>query len=541
MHLTHADWIIALVLVAGLVWAGLYGRRLVKSVAQFTVAGREMGMWLGISTGQAEAMGLICIATSVQNGFTSGFSWVWVLMVMTLIGIVPFGIYGLGIMRYRATNVQTLPQYFEIRYSRGVRIFSGISLGIGGVLNMAIFPIVEAHFMIAFLDLPAAVALMGLSIPTFPLVLLGILGMAMFFTALGGMVSVTITEYVQAALMTFSLTIITFLIIHKAGVGNMTRTLETHLGAAGFNPFAKHGLGTAFVLAMLIGSFVSRLAFPPALQKFSSAKNPKVARQQLLWSSIFGQGRTIMFTMWGIAALVLMGPATPAGVNSENYQRVLGGIMLRQITPPVLMGITLASFIFASVSTVNVYLLSWSSVIANDVVCSLRGKPYAPEQHIKILRGACIGVAAFIFLWGLYYRPSEHILQWFVITGTIFGGSGLIAWFGLYWKRATTGGAWAALLSAVIIPVGWILFKQEFPHVLDGGGLCARYCTQDNVGLFSAVFPAFLLVVVSLLSLKPTHFVDFGARLREVQAREGAAQREVERATVEENVVAGKG
>ena len=520
MRLLTIDWLITIGLVGGLVWAGLYGRKLVRSVAQFTVAGRGMGMWLGISTGQAEAMGLICIATGVQNGFIAGFSWIWVAIVMTLIGIVPFGIYGLGIMRYRATNVQTLPQYFEIRYSRGVRIFSGMSLGIGGVLNMAIFPIVESHFIIAFLGLPATVGVLGLSVPTFPLVLFGILVMAMFFTAIGGMVSVTITEYIQAALMTFSLTIITVLIIYKAGLSNMTHALETNLGSAGFNPFAKHSLGIAFILAMLIGSFVNKLSFPPALQKFSSAIDPKVARLQLLWSSLFGQGRSIMFVVWGIAALAIMGPHIPVGQDPEHYQRVLGGIMIRQVTPPVLMGITLASFIFASISTVNVYLLTWASVIANDVVCAIRSRPYTPEKHVQVLRLTCVCVAASIFLWGLYYKPSEHILQWFVITGAIFGGSGLIAWFGLYWRRATTAGAWGALTMAVAIPVGWILFKQHLVRLLGGHGFADTYLTQDNVGLFAAVFPAVVLVIISLIPGQKSHFVDFGVRLREVLERD---------------------
>jgi SSS family solute:Na+ symporter len=171
MTLTRADWTIAALMVGGLIWAGYYGRSLVRSVAQFTIAGRGTGTWLGISTGAAEAMGLICIATGVQTGFTSGFSWMWVSMSMTIMSIILFGILGLGIMRYRATNVHTLPQYFEMRYSRGLRIFSGISLSVGGVLNMAIFPIVESHFLIAFLGLPPVVHPLGPAMPTFAFVL----------------------------------------------------------------------------------------------------------------------------------------------------------------------------------------------------------------------------------------------------------------------------------------------------------------------------------------------------------------------------------
>ena len=141
LDLPLADGLLVLVLLAGLVGLGFWARRFMRSVAQFTVAGREMGMWLGLSTSVAEGIGLVSIANSCQLGFTSGFSYIWMSMVaLLLINLPLFSIIGLGIKRYRATKVQTLPQYYEMRYSPNVRLFAGFALALGGVLNMAIFP-----------------------------------------------------------------------------------------------------------------------------------------------------------------------------------------------------------------------------------------------------------------------------------------------------------------------------------------------------------------------------------------------------------------
>ena len=52
----HKKVIIAIVLVGGLIGVGYWAKRFMTSVAQFTVAGRKMGMWLGLSTGLAEGI-----------------------------------------------------------------------------------------------------------------------------------------------------------------------------------------------------------------------------------------------------------------------------------------------------------------------------------------------------------------------------------------------------------------------------------------------------------------------------------------------------
>lgn len=517
MSFTFVDSVIVFFFLGILMALGYWARRFMKNVAHFTVAGREMGMWLGLSTAYAEGIGLISIANYCQLGFTKGLSFVWLGMANMCVVIPLFGIIGLGIKRFRATRVQTLPQYYEMRYSRAVRIFAGIALVIGGVLNMAIFPIVGSQFLIAFLGIPQSFAILGFTVGSFPFVLFIVLGLAVFFTVMGGMVTVIITDYIQSILIFISVTVISWLIFSNVGIADMKTNLETYLGDAAFNPLLKQSIGVSFIIGFLLAAVIHRLAFPPALQKLSAAKSPRVVKNMVLLSSVFGHGRGILLVLWGIAALAMFGPSIPEGQDPQIYQRIIGAIMLRNITPPILKGIVLSGFIFAFISTVDSYLLSWSTVLTNDIICAIRKKSYSQKKHIFILRLVVVSIAAFIFFFGIYYKPSESIIQYFYITGTVFGGCGLISWFGLYWKRATAAGAWACLILATVIPTIFIFLKQNIAWM---GAM-----NPDHFMLFISVFPAVVLIIVSLMSKKPTRFVDYGEKVKELDAKEEAARK----------------
>ena len=519
MNLLAIDWVVLLLFMGVLAVAAIVSRKLTKSVAQYTVAGRSLGVWLGLSTGNAEGLGLISIAALCEQGFKSGFGFIWVGIIgLLLIHIPLFGILGLGIQRYRATKVQTLPQYYEMRYSRNVRIFAGITLGIGGVLNMAIFPIVESQLLIAFIGLPETFQLLGTTFQTVHVVLFCVLGLALLFTIVGGMVSVVITDYIQSVIMVVSLTVACFILIFKVGIGNMQAAMNTHLGEAAFNPFKAQSIGILFIVNFILIAITNRLAFAPSLQKFAAAKNEKVVKQMYLLANIFTHGRGMMIIICGIAALAVFGPSVPEGQNPAVYSRIVGGLVLGKFLPPVLMGFALAGFIFASISTNDSYLLSWSSILTNDVICVLRKKTFTPKQHLTVLRLICLLMAIFLFAFGLWYDPKESILQYMYLTGAIFSGCGLITWLGLYWKRTTSMAAWCGLFTGLLLPTIWMLVNQ-FGWYPEESSL-RNILNTNSVTFLSIILPVFIMIVVSLLLPSQTKFVDYGARLQGGQKNE---------------------
>jgi hypothetical protein len=73
------------------------------------------------------------------TGFTSFTLGMIIFVVVLLVGAT-----GFVIKRLRELNLMTIPEYFEFRYGRDVRVLAGVLMALGGSLNLGIFPVVEA-------------------------------------------------------------------------------------------------------------------------------------------------------------------------------------------------------------------------------------------------------------------------------------------------------------------------------------------------------------------------------------------------------------
>jgi SSS family solute:Na+ symporter len=162
------------------------------------------------------------------------------------------------------------------------------------------------------------------------------------------------------------------------------------------------------------------------------------------------------------------------------------------------MGAFAAVMLAAAIGCNETYLHSWGSIFIQDVVMPLRKKPFAPEQHLKLLKLSILAVAVFSFFFSLLFQQSEYIFLFFAITGAIFaGGSGAVIIGGLYWKRGTTAAAWAAMVVGSVVAVGGIVLHQVNPDFFING--------QMFWGLAMAV-SSLVYVSVSLLTGRRKNF-----------------------------------
>ena len=508
--MTTIDWIVAISLTSILISIVIWSKRFLKDVSSFIVAGRKTRMWLGLSNNNSGGLGLVTIAYMSQEGFRNGFSITWITLISAIMVIFLFGIFGFGIERFRATKAMTGGQYYEMRYSKGLRILIGFVMGLGGIVNMAAFPIIGATFICKFLGWPDSFNFFGITLATIPTATATMIALAVFFAMVCGQVGVVITDYIQGLVIMAGLFGITFVIFRDIDISQTTAVLTEQKGMSAFNPFMVGSYGLVWAIWRFVQVVMGPFSFGPQMNKNASAKNPKVVRQMMLLSYTFGQGKQLLMVMLGVAAFVAVGTTLkPEAMSMLQYEKIATPMYLNSICPPVLMGLLLSAFLFASISTNDTYLLSWSSIIVNDVVCALKKNTFSAKAHIWALRITIILIGLFLYFWGVYYMNDVNttVLDYIMLTGTMFSGAAIAMLAGLYWKRANTAGAYSAVLVGMIFPLVDLALRKTNPDFYT--------LTPQQSGMITIATAISLLIILSMTSRKPTRWVDYGRAVKE--------------------------
>jgi len=364
-------------------------------------------------------------------------------------------------------KVMTIPEFYERRFGRNVRILGGTILAFSGILNMGMF--LKAGAMFVF-------GVTGMSSDThLKIIMTALLAMVLLYTTLGGMVSVAVLDYIQFVVLSISLVVASVLSINHLGWTNIVDTVQKAKGAAGFDPFHEAGFGWSYVLWMFFLGLVSCAIWQTAVIRACSAKSTKIVKQIYVLSSIGFLIRFLIPYFFGIAAFVfvfntgaLHDKFFPASGSADPELSLLAmPIFLSRVLPTGLIGITCAGMLAAFMSTHDSYLLCWSSVLTQDVVAPWFKNGLSSRTRLLLTRIFIVSIGLFILVWGLWYPLGQDLWDYMAISGAIYfiGGFSLLA-FGLYWKRASCVGAYLALFSAFFAVLGLTPVQNMFSATL---------------------------------------------------------------------------
>jgi SSS family solute:Na+ symporter len=483
--MTFLDWAIVVISIGLLIAVVAASRRYMRSVADFLSAGRSAGRYM-ITVSQGMSMlGSITIVGMWEMNYVAGFSLRWWEFTM---GVVLLGITVSGwvIYRFRQTRALTVAQFFEIRYSRHFRIFAGLLAFLSGIINFGIFPAVGARFFLYFCGIPLSFTVLGLTVSTFPLVMLVFLGIALYFVFAGGQVAVLITEFIQGifANTVFLILVVYFLVV--IGWDQIFQAVRTApQDASLINPYHTSQVkdfNLWYFLIGMAGVIYGKMSWQGTQGYNSSAKSAHEAKMGEVLGNYRDIPKWLMLVFIPIVAYTVLHNPQFAG-TAASVRGVLSGLesnairtqltvplVLAHLLPAGLMGALTAVMLMATIGTHDAYLHSWGSIFIQDVVMPFRNKPFEPARHLRLLRISIVGVCIFIFIFSILFQQSEYIFLFFAITGAIFtGGSGAVIIGGLYWKRGTTAAAWSALITGSVVAVGGIIIKQMDPGFFING------------------------------------------------------------------------
>jgi len=497
------DWVIAGVYLAMSLLIGLFANRYIHSTKAYLIGGGRSGASLNVATYIGTGLGLVTLMYASIDGFSHGFAYVTLALIGLVSGLI-LGSTGLVIGPLRRMNLMTIPEYFERRYSRRVRIAGGIICALSGIVNMGLFPKMGATFITYATGLHASAEdpAMLVNLITSVLIL-----MVLAYTVLGGMVSVIITDYIQFVVLSIGMGIgVYYCLTHPdLGWNNMLDTVSLYRGERMFNPVAADGYGWVWVIFNLIVFLIVGFAWAPEATRALTARDETAARHTFMIASPGMFVRLAVPALWAVAAFTLVAQRAdlsayffPSGLDQDPVHAAQAmPATLGAIVPSGLLGILAAGLLAAFMSTHDSYLLCWSSVISRDVVGPLSKQPLTDRQEISVTRISVVCIGLFLLVWGIWYELPDSVWNYMAVSGTIYlSGAGPAILGGVYWKRASTMGAWAAMLCGLLAVAG--LFLDPVNAAIKSAG--AEFTvTAPGLGLFNFGFCAFMFILFSLL------------------------------------------
>ncbi len=505
------DWLIVVVYLLGSLVVGIYAHRYVGRLQDYLVAGRTVKLNLGVATLIASELGLVTLMYMAQQGFKSGPAAIHIAVAYFL-GVLVIGLSGFVVYRLRATGVMTVPEYYELRYTKPVRWVGGVLLAASGIVNMGIFLQVDAKFLIAVTGIQDIQVVGWEAGPTLTWVMILMMAIVLVYTALGGMVSVIVTDLLQFIVLSVGMLLVTVFALVRLGWSDVFTTVERHLGQGGFDPLASPAYGWTYLLWMVWISLAAGSLWHSATLRALTAQSPRVAKQVFAWASIGFLARFAIPIFWGLCAYVyvLSGPDALRGLFLDDAGQIrtvaaAGGepvevdtlyalpVLLGQTVPSVLLGIICAGMLAASMSTYSSYLLCWSSVITQDIIAPLLPGGLSAQARITLTRIGVVLIGIYLILFGLFYYTPD-IWKFLAGTGTIYlSGASAAVILGLYWPRASSTGALAALVLGLLGVL--VAFQDQFARSAWFAGLAS----ESALALLTVGASWGAMIVLSLL------------------------------------------
>ncbi len=483
--MTHFNWlldgsIVGVYLLVTMI-AGLWVRKYVGKVEHFLVAGREMDVYLGIASLAATEFGIVTCMYTAQNGYEKGFAGATPGILMAIAMLV-VGLTGFCIKPLRDSGVITIPELIEKQFGPRIRWAAGVVIVLGGLLNMGVFLRTGGQFL---------VLVAGLDVKYLEIMMTALLIGVAVYTILGGMLSVLVTDFLQFVVMSAGLIIVTILILMNIGWERLVTTVETHYGAGGFNPFVNSTMGWEYVLFNAMLNTAAVLTWQTTIARVLAAKDTATGRKIYTRTSFFFVCRFLIPGIWGIAALATFGQV---GDSLEAMPRFLSSFV-----PAGLMGLLIAAMLAADMSTDSSYMLTWGSVIYNDIMAPFRKTAWSDKRGLLWNRAIVAIIGIFLLFYGLWYKPEGALWDYLTLTGTIYLASISVLLIACcYWKRANSWGAAGAIFIGAVIPIAFLVIQKTPATKKYADAIGPHYS-----GIAAFVGSALAMVIGSLIKPQP--------------------------------------
>ncbi|MGL4514164.1 MAG: sodium:solute symporter family protein [Lacipirellulaceae bacterium] len=446
---------VALYLVASMA-IGLVAALRVKSTADFAVAGRSMPLAVVVATSFATWFGSETVlgipARFVHGGLEATVEDPWgCAFCLVLVGAF------LARPLYRM-NLLTIGDYYRQRYGKSVEMTCSI-VSILSYLGWVAAQVTALALVFGELSQGAIGPVAGM--------VLGI-GVVLFYTALGGMVSVALTDFLQVILIVAGLSAIAYLAADLAG--GLQPVLEVARGRDMFRVFPEPTFHAwAFYIGAAITLMLGSMPQQDVFQRVMSANSEDNAAR----GPIIGGVAYLLFAFVPMfivtASLIVMPDEADRLLDDDSQRQRLLPLFVMTHAPFWMQVLFFGALLSAIMSTASATLLAPSTLVVQNVL-----KDFLPtlsdRGELRLMRFALFGFAAGVLGYAIAMQGTTiyELVASSYEAPVVAAVVPLVA--GIYWPRASKLGAQCSIVLGLAV---WLAFHATwlglaFPPQLAG-------------------------------------------------------------------------
>jgi Na+/proline symporter len=426
MGLSSADWGVLLAYLIGVTMLGIWASRQVDSMSEFVMP-RRFGKLMMLMHGFGTSTHSDQAVTVASKCYSSGLSGIW-YQWMWLFATPFFWLIAPMMRRFRAL---TTADVFAARYAPSVAVLFC-------VFGLAKFVVTIGNMLKgsgAVIEASTGSMISGET---------AILAMTLLFVVYGlagGLRAAILTDFVQGILtVLFSILLLPYVMNAVGGIAGMrTSFIELVPERDMLSLVTPGGIGVFYIAMIALNALLSVTVQPHNMGTCAAGRTELDGAIGFMGGTFLKRICTVAWCLVGLAAYVHYrgGAADPDQVY---------GLMAAEFLPqllPGLLGLFLAGLLATVMGSCDSFMISASGLVTENLYRPL--VPGRSQRHyLWVARGAgllVVGAAIAYSYW------LSGVVQGLEILWKLNAVMAPAFWLGVFWRRATTAGAWAATLA----------------------------------------------------------------------------------------------
>ncbi len=380
-------YLIIILYVLFMILVGIFSSRKIRSEKDYFVAGKRGNLWQITGSLLATILGSSAILGTADLALTQGWAAAWLLICASagLFILVPVS------RLVRRQGKYTLPQMIGDFYGYEAKMISSVIISIAWIGIIAAQIIGAARILTGFTGLDYTLGVWGSG------------AVFIFYTVIGGQISVLKTDLYQSFIIIGGILIIALFILFSEPVSPLQMTLLRFPFNKGFHPFDLVVILLTYSTTFIVG--------PDIYSRIFCAQNEKIARKSVLLSAITLIPFSLCITFLGVFSSYKF-----PEVHGQNGSALIP-VMVSTL-PEWGVGLMVAALLSAVMSTGSTTLLTSATIISDPLSNGLEKQHSVRNTKLIMLVLGTISIILSLYV--------HSIIQSLLIALTIFSGAFII-------------------------------------------------------------------------------------------------------------------